>query len=314
LEIRIELKKEGMVDLYTDTYNKKYKATAWSFAFLFCLAMLIITITLPLYLAYASNNFWVSITTDFEKPSIKFKNLCFIQVVENNQVKSFSTISRFNSLANSDLIPAQVGGVNLDSDNDDFTDIVEVKIKLMASAENISGVNIILGFNYELEQVVNFEMDGVLFFNLFPQGATKIAIEGDIGLKQENPFVKSGVNSQETDTFFQDLETQSYSDGFTTYNSRNETLVLENKVINYMNLGYSKEVLIEMKLKVPEKQEIIYKPALLESLKFAWVNYFSLLFPIALIIMWIVSFTFKYQIFPSGIVHDYPRPEKIKTF
>ena len=56
---------------------------------------------------------------------------------------------------------------------------------------------------------------------------------------------------------------------------------------------------IDVQLEVPKKQEVIYRPDILEPLKFAWIQYIAFLIPLWYIVDAAMSILLKYRIFEA---------------
>ena len=56
---------------------------------------------------------------------------------------------------------------------------------------------------------------------------------------------------------------------------------------------------IDVQLEVPKKQEVIYRPDILETLKFAWIQYIAFLIPLWYIVDAAMSILLKYRIFEA---------------
>lgn len=62
---------------------------------------------------------------------------------------------------------------------------------------------------------------------------------------------------------------------------------------------------------IPLSQSIIYRPGLMETIKFALVQYIMILLPILLFAYTVLSYLFKFRIFEALIVSDLKPKRKI---
>ena len=75
---------------------------------------------------------------------------------------------------------------------------------------------------------------------------------------------------------------------------------------------HSSELFIDVSILVPTNEEIIYTPNSFESLKLAWYQYFSLLYPIYLILFSFLGFLFRFQVITTELQEVNKMRQKIK--
>jgi transmembrane protein 231 len=68
--------------------------------------------------------------------------------------------------------------------------------------------------------------------------------------------------------------------------------------------GSSNQVNVNMKIRIPSNQLVAYKPMFLEVMKFAWIQYLSLLLPVLWVIYQFARFVFRNQIFETSVTVD----------
>ena len=89
------------------------------------------------------------------------------------------------------------------------------------------------------------------------------------------------------------------------------------ETLNYMGntlvqpLGSSFSTTVELKLEVPTSQEVHYRPGVMETMKFAWVQYVYILIPVLVVVNLVLGFLFKYRIFDTMMVSDLKPARKI---
>lgn len=59
-------------------------------------------------------------------------------------------------------------------------------------------------------------------------------------------------------------------------------------------MGNPSKTVLQIYANVPQQQEIKYIPGVLETLKFAWVQFLALLVPCLLIFTYVSGFLFRY--------------------
>ena len=69
-------------------------------------------------------------------------------------------------------------------------------------------------------------------------------------------------------------------------------------------LGSPSKTTIQLDMAVPINQEVSYIPGVLETLKFAWIQYLALLIP-SLFVYWLVlGFILRYQMVETSVTSD----------
>ena len=76
-------------------------------------------------------------------------------------------------------------------------------------------------------------------------------------------------------------------------------------------LGSSFSTTIEMGMHVPASQELVYMPGVMETMKFALVQYLFLLIPTLWFTNALLGFLFKYRIFEAILISDLKPKRKI---
>ena len=92
-------------------------------------------------------------------------------------------------------------------------------------------------------------------------------------------------------------------------------LSLERITYNYENIvqpqGSNLKTSLEIDLRVPLSQEIVYLPGFMETIKFAWVQYVLVLIPVWVFMRTVLGWLFKYRIFQALLVSDLKEKRKI---
>ena len=66
-----------------------------------------------------------------------------------------------------------------------------------------------------------------------------------------------------------------------------------------------------MNIAIPRAQEVIYMPGVLETIKFAWIQYIMVLIPVLMVFNMILGFLFRYRIFDATLVSDLRQKRQI---
>ncbi len=60
------------------------------------------------------------------------------------------------------------------------------------------------------------------------------------------------------------------------------------------------DFVLDIDINVPE-QQLLYRPGVFETLKFAWIQYISVLIPFYFVLNWIKQFVFRYQMIETRV-------------
>eukprot|EP00826_Nyctotherus_ovalis_P065767 TRINITY_DN9677_c0_g5_i1.p1 TRINITY_DN9677_c0_g5~~TRINITY_DN9677_c0_g5_i1.p1 ORF type:complete len:182 (-),score=35.21 TRINITY_DN9677_c0_g5_i1:130-675(-) len=179
-------------------------------------------------------------------------------------------------------------------------------------------VSFAIGLRYEIEDIAKVGMNTALFFTLnIPPTASEIKIEGDLMLNQRTPVYPSYKQRElyANEGIFQVLE-RSYLEAFELCYNRNHTLHYD-FTQTVTALGGSGQVAVEINIRIPPLQPILYQQTLFEVLKQAWVQYVGLFVPVYVLVyygfMWFAYRMNALQGQPSheGTLHD---KEKLKQY
>lgn len=149
-----------------------------------------------------------------------------------------------------------------------------------------------------------------------PHGASKIVADGELVLKQSKPILIDSIARQlynvdplrDTDTTSVDQE--SMQEIISKYNSRSERVIYEaSQLVQPQGSRFS--TTLELNVKIPRKQEIIYRPGFLETMKFFWVQYVMVLIPVFYVTNAVLQTLFKYRVFEAIILSDLRQKRKI---
>jgi hypothetical protein len=75
-----------------------------------------------------------------------------------------------------------------------------------------------------------------------------------------------------------------------------ETLSFDSESFTYPGYG-ANSIRVTTSIHIPEMQEVLYTPGVLENLKFSWIQYLSLFLPIIFVTRELLRFAFRHKIF-----------------
>ena len=145
-----------------------------------------------------------------------------------------------------------------------------------------------------------------------PNGASYINTNGYLELRQKSP-ISSGTIARTlyySDIFKNSTAPFDYIGTYKEFNQRNLTTVYnyDKFVMPYKS---SRETELDINIDIPSYQEVIFISPLLTTLKFAWIQYLSILIPCIIVCYFILLFIFRYQIFETSIINDLPKKIKM---
>jgi len=141
-----------------------------------------------------------------------------------------------------------------------------------------------------------------------PYGASYIYTNGMLELKQKSP-ISSGTIAKTlyyTDIFQNSTSPFDFMGLYKDFNQRNLTTVyqLDKLVMPYRS---NRETELDIEIVIPSYQQVIYLAPILTTMKYAWIQYFSILVPTAIIVYIILMFIFRYQIFECSVINELPK-------
>ena len=144
-----------------------------------------------------------------------------------------------------------------------------------------------------------------------PYGASYINTNGDLVLKQKSPISEATIAKTVyyTDIFRNASAPFDYVGTYKEFNNRNLTTVYKyDKLV--MPYRTSRETELDINIEIPSYQEVLFISPLLTTLKFAWIQYISILIPCVIVCYLILLFIFRFQIFETSVINDLPRKMK----
>lgn len=304
-----------MVLLLKQSISKIYRADFCTCSYVLCFIFSLIILIVPFFLAASTYGFWSLHESYLEQPIVLDRNeILVVALTESKtisgttikrslQTNYYSTLGEMNELTGTSNIPAFIQSAYWDYNVDYIPDVYDYNITLFLPSANLRNVKIFANYDYRLRSRVNLDMVTLAIADITtPNGASIIYLDGDLSLNQQNPLKSSKIvrkvynstlldNSWPTENFFPIL--------FTRYFSRNETTKYK-YTSTILPHSSSQTLEIRMKVRIPPYQEVLYIPNFLQNLKFAWIQYLSLLIPVYYLVSLFAGFVFSQQIFQTA--------------
>ncbi|XP_012275388.1 transmembrane protein 231 [Orussus abietinus] len=294
-------------DIFTSSINYKYKTTLCSFSTLFVLALSIITLVGPLVIVHLSGGFWLRNSMYMEIPEITFKQKYLLLAesgFDSNSVvcSTFATYKENKIADNCTLIKVQ----EADTNNDGLKDVLKFEAHFYTDVP-IRSMKLLLFFNYNLTKLVQTAMEtmAVVDYTL-PYPVQEIYFVSDLKLRQKSVLQKDNIHNLYNQSI--DLDDLTVHQLLIDNAKKALTVQITNTEFTW-HTGFSndREFLVQGEifyLQVP----IYYQVDIWEDLKWAWMQYVSIL----LVFIYITK-RCLYIAFTGGYLKSYiVRPEKVK--
>lgn len=314
----------AMVELYTSALKRRYFASRMSVAFFTQLVLVVGVIGLPFLVAFVSDSFWKKEATIHDQPILQFKHKLLFQAEGNRDGKPYmmfwSTEEQANKYVGTQyvrlpVIKSWMTDVNADGIQDEF----HFKIKMpMKNNEDVQKLSLVLFFQVMLQGQVRMVMEAIATVQgetIMPSHAFETI--GDLQLVQAVPFPVGGTRRVYESSLFEDGSIESVqkvllSNVFESYTQRNESLRFEQRYHDFQGIAPGSHTrYFEASVKAfIRPQEISYVPGPAEALKFAWMQYLSILV-IALVLWWLVcEVLFSERVLSTRMVMDTQSPKE----
>ncbi|XP_068006748.1 transmembrane protein 231 isoform X1 [Melanerpes formicivorus] len=294
------------VELFSHpAFHTRYRAGLCSAAALALVLITVLTYVPPLLVAYRSHGFWLKQSTYLEQPTVWFRyELLFVATTGPGpgNFLAWSTFPAFNRLQEDRLRVPFLSAREEDKNQDGKMDQLHFKLELpLQPTEHVVGVQLILLFSYQLYRMSTFVMQSMAFLQFFsPVPGSQLYVNGDLKLNQRQLLNHCGLDTRYnvsvingTSPFASDYDLTNI---IAAYQDRNVTTVFSDPSPVWMT-GRATDTPFTINATIRYPVEVIlYQPGFWEIIKFAWIQYVSIL----LIFLWafgrIKMFVFQNQV------------------
>lgn len=256
-----------------------------------------------------------------EQPTVRFQHQVLLVALLGSEPGGFlawSTFPAFNRLQEGHLRVPLVSAREEDRNQDGKMDMLHFKLELpLQSTEQVLGVQLILTFSYQLHRMSTFVMQSMAFLqSSFALPGSQLYVNGDLRLQQKQPLGYGGLDVRYnvsvingTSPFASDYDLTRI---VAAYQERNVTTILTDPSPIWL-VGRAAEAPFVVNAVIRYPVEVIsYLPGFWEMIKFAWIQYVSIL----LIFLWaferIKRFVFQNQVVTTIPVTAMPQGELYK--
>jgi len=316
--------------IFIEPLIKKYKNNLISLSTCFTVSFILLGFSVPfflvfsaeskkyeiyLYLLYISTDFWSLIHTTLDQPSITFNNQLLLQVIDDNNMKFYSSLTKVNELYNQfdkifPILKVRTYFFNIlniikiektDENNDYKTDQYKIKLSFNSNTETTTDIKLMFFFEYSLEnEMINRYITNTMVYFHFDSylGISEVKSIGEIKLKQRYPLKILNEDNYLFEESIFDISAEKSIDFlsiFQEYNNRNFTTYFQGE--SFITPYKSTDIIdLEFILTVPYYEEIEFFAPILYTLKQSWIKYFSTFVPIIIIFYLILQYAFKSKI------------------
>ncbi|XP_009569550.2 transmembrane protein 231 isoform X2 [Cuculus canorus] len=290
--------------------HARYRAGLCSAAALALLLIALLTYLPPLLLAYRSHGFWLRQSTYLEQPTVRFRyEVLFVATLAPgpSSFLAWSTFPAFNRLQGERLRVPLLLTREEDKDQDGKVDQLHFKLELpLQPTEHVVGVQLILLFSYQLYRMSTLVMQSMAFLQFFsPVPGSQFYTNGDLKLNQRQLLRHCGLDTRYnvsvvngTSPFASDYDLTNI---IAAYWDRNVTTVFSDPSPVWMTgRAPDSPFVINATIRYPV-EVILYQPGFWEMIKFAWIQYVSIL----LIFLWVFG-RIKIFVFQNQVVTTTP--------
>ncbi|XP_007938564.1 transmembrane protein 231 [Orycteropus afer afer] len=311
----------ALYELYSHPAERSYRAGLCSKAALFLLLAAVLTYIPPLLVAFRSHGFWLKRSSYEEQPTVRFQHQVLLVALlgpDRGGYLAWSTFPAFNRLQGDHLRVPLVSTREEDKNQDGKMDVLHFKLELpLQSTEHVLGVQLILTFSYQLHRMSTFVMQSMAFLQTsFAVPGSQVYVNGDLKLQQRQPLSCDGLDVRYnvsvingSSPFASDYDLTHI---IAVYQERNVTTILmDPNPIWLVGRAAAAPFVINAVIRYPV-EVISYQPGFWEMIKFAWVQYVSIL----LVFLWLFErikmFVFQNQVVTTIPVTPVPQGELYK--
>ncbi|XP_055011262.1 transmembrane protein 231 isoform X2 [Boleophthalmus pectinirostris] len=291
-------------EVYSHPALIRYRSSVCTKATLFAVVALCLTYIPPLLVAYRSQGFWLKTKTYEEQPVVRFQYQTILMASTSAQgdYVAWSTFPHFNHLVGARLRIPSLSVREEDDNQDGKLDrlLLDMQLPLRAE-EQLYSLQLLLTFNYQLFRMSTVVMQSLacVHYSSAVPGA-RLFISGDLRLQQRAPLPHRGLynvyNVSVIDSSSPFASAYEFDDIIRKYQQRNLTTFLST-AMPVWTPGRAPTAPFVLSAEIHYSTETItYYPGFWETIKFAWIQYVSVLLVFLWVLQRIQTFVFEKQL------------------
>jgi len=289
----------GLLTVHSTPLLKEYQSTAISRATLFTCVCFAIIVVGPLLIAYGSHGFWSKHRIERQVPRVRFEHrlLLVVHHQSNGPLMTWSTFPEYNALMSPFLRRPTISSVEHDENKDGIYDRLELNLELETTKnETIHSVQLILIFSYALTEIsdVNMETMAVVQYNS-GMPLSKVHYAGDLSWVQKKVLQFRQPDNRYNKTVISNR--YEISDIVENYHSREYMTELKN---GYYTPQFGSGTRLRIAANIRYAEAVVeYAPGFWNVIKWAWIQYASILVIFFYVIETVKNFAFSNRLVPT---------------
>ncbi|KAM4553255.1 transmembrane protein 231 [Fundulus diaphanus] len=298
-------------EVYSHPALVRYRTSVCTKATLFLVVVLCLTYIAPLLVAYRSQGFWIKRKTYEEQPVVRFQYQTLLVAATSlrGDYVAWSTFPHLNNMLGANLRIPAVSVREEDRNQDGKLDLLTFQLQLpLQPDEQVYSVQLLLTFSYQLFRMSTVVMQSLAFVqHSSPVPGARLFISGDLRLQQRTPLPHRGLyniyNVSVIDGSSPFASAYDLNNIMRSYQERNLTTVLSCPTPVW-TVGRAAGSPFELNAEIRYPLEVItYRPGFWETMKFAWIQYVSVL----LIFLWVFERIQRF-VFQNQVIRTVPIP------
>uniref|UniRef100_A0A672QLG9 Transmembrane protein 231 n=1 Tax=Sinocyclocheilus grahami TaxID=75366 RepID=A0A672QLG9_SINGR len=290
-------------DVYSHPALISYRTRVCTRATLFVCVVLCLTYITPLLVAYRSQG---KLLLAEEQAVVQFQyDMIVIGATDTaGSYIAWSTFPTFNRLIGDHLRIPSVSVQEEDRDQDGKSDFLVLQINIpLKPEEQMFGIQLLLTFSYQLFRMSTVVMQTLAFVqHSSPVPGSQLFVCGDLKLNQRTPLPHRGLHSTYNVSLIDGsslfASTYDLPNIIRLYQQRNLTTYLSG-VIPVWTVGRAANSPFQISAQINYPVETITYPL---HLRFAWIQYVSVLLIFLWVFQHIQTFVFQNQVLPTTAV------------
>jgi len=281
----------------------RYRTHLFSKATLFIAFCALVTIIAPLLIAYQSYGFWVYQAEYIEMPYVQFKHqYVILATTEKGNSYVSSSYRNMNAAMTSSVRNSIVSGDNKDFDYDGKDDCMTFSAEMpLEDSDKVTSINLILVYDYKLNRHSTFVMESLGYVS-----AASVVPGSEIDIVGDLQFVQySGLSYKGTDNRYRKPVVEASTLNATafsldailrSYTARNITTRIANQYVVWKpNRPAGQPFKVNVRVNY-RPALVMYTPGFFYVMKWAWVQYVSLLIVFIFVFERVKQFVFSNQL------------------
>ncbi|XP_015600332.1 transmembrane protein 231 isoform X2 [Cephus cinctus] len=264
----------AILEIFSSNVKYKYKTSICSSSALLVLFLSILTLLLPLIIVYHTGGFWLKNAVYMEKPNVIFKQK-YLLLAERQFDALPITCSTFTVYKENPIKDDCQLVYEVDENKDGQKDILKFEAHFYTDLP-LRFIRLLLFFNYELTQYIALTMETVVVFDYpITQDVQEVHFNGQLKLQQKTLLRENGLQNFYNRSM--ELEDRPLSDFISENENRKFAAKITNTRVTWQ-AGFSKtEKFVIRGIIFYSEDSIQYQPGFWQELKWAWIQYISIL-------------------------------------